>query len=106
MAPADLTEPASQPIHCDEIEPEQLGWKGWVVMSTLVCGFVLLLRDTAGPDFVMVGMLAVIMALRIIPVKCALEGFMNEGLLTVAGNGKLIGRRIIGGHIHLILQFH
>lgn len=54
-------------------------------MSTIVVGFILLIRDTAGPDFVMMGMLGLFMALRIVPVKLALDGFRNEGLLTVAG---------------------
>ena len=63
-------EPTS--TNCNEIVPEELGWKGWVVMATLVVGFVLLIRDTAGPDFVMLGMLAFFMALQIVPANLAL----------------------------------
>ena len=54
---------------CGEIIPEELGWKGWVVMATLVGGFLTLIRDLAGPDFVMVGMLSIFMALRIVTVE-------------------------------------
>lgn len=54
-------------------------------MGTLVVGLISLIRESAGPDFVMMGMLAFFMALRIVPVKLALDGFRNEGLLTVAG---------------------
>ena len=54
-------------------------------MASLVVGFAALVRDAAGPDFVMVGMLAVFMALGIVTIDQGLQGFMNEGLLTVAG---------------------
>eukprot|EP00803_Ostreobium_quekettii_P006321 evm.model.scf_164.7 EVM.evm.TU.scf_164.7 scf_164:94260-120106(+) len=61
-----------------------VGWEGAFTITTLAMGLVVLFRDWAGPDFVFLGMLACLMAAKIINVEEGLEGFANEAPLTVA----------------------
>eukprot|EP01025_Chloroclados_australasicus_P010269 TRINITY_DN140_c1_g1_i2.p1 TRINITY_DN140_c1_g1~~TRINITY_DN140_c1_g1_i2.p1 ORF type:complete len:897 (-),score=140.21 TRINITY_DN140_c1_g1_i2:813-3503(-) len=60
-----------------------VSWEAIYVYIVLVLGFVCLVKDWISPDFVMVGMLALCMTARIVDTKQALQGFSNEGLLTV-----------------------
>jgi predicted branched-subunit amino acid permease len=63
-----------------------LPWTAWYVIGVLAIGVGIMARDIIGTDFAMFGMLIAIMipGERVVEVKSALEGFSNEGLLTVA----------------------
>lgn len=62
-----------------------VGWEGIFTVLTLAVGLAVLFKDLAGPDFVFLGMLAMLMAARIVSVEEGLKGFANEAPLTVAG---------------------
>eukprot|EP00892_Ulva_mutabilis_P002422 jgi/Ulvmu1/12180/UM085_0044.1 len=63
-----------------------MDWTGWYCLSVLAVGVLIMAKDVMGPDFAMMGMLVIIMlpGERIISIEDALEGFANDGLLTVA----------------------
>jgi di/tricarboxylate transporter len=68
----------------DEEETEDAPiWETVVVAVTLFVMFVYMLTDKIGPDWVMVAGLTLFMACEIVTVKEGLEGFANEGILTV-----------------------
>lgn len=58
-------------------------WQTVTVAVTLFIMFVFMLKDWIGPDWVMVSGLTLFMACEIVTVKQGLEGFSNEGVLTV-----------------------
>lgn len=57
---------------------------GILILVILFIAFVLLIFKNAPADFVFVGALTAIIILNIVPVRDALIGFSNEGMLTVA----------------------
>ena len=59
-------------------------WEGWYCVSVVFLMFVLLLKNVAGPDILMLGALALELAAGIVPIESGLKGFSNKGLLTVA----------------------
>ena len=60
------------------------GWEAWYTTVCVVIAFVLMLFDYAKPDMALLGALALILATtKIITVAEGLEGFSNQGLLTV-----------------------
>jgi di/tricarboxylate transporter len=58
-------------------------WEVLYVCAILLFMFLALLSDKIGADWVMVTALALCIAAKIITIKEGLEGFANEGLLTV-----------------------
>jgi di/tricarboxylate transporter len=58
-------------------------WQTVIVSLTLVIMFIFMMTDKIGPDWVMAAGLTVFMVTDIITVKEGLEGFSNEGILTV-----------------------
>jgi hypothetical protein len=62
-----------------------LGWQGWYCLAVILVGVILMACDFMGPDIAMMGMLIAVMlpGERILTMDLALEGFANEGLLTV-----------------------
>ncbi|KAL4441024.1 hypothetical protein ABPG77_010455 [Micractinium sp. CCAP 211/92] len=60
-----------------------LEWKGWVTLAIVGVGFVCMLLELTGPDFIMLGMLSVMAAFQIMPLRTALSGFSSTGLITV-----------------------
>ena len=59
-------------------------WEGVYCVSVVFVMFVALLRNVAGPDVLMLGALAMVLAAGIVDVPEGLKGFSNKGLLTVA----------------------
>lgn len=64
-----------------------MDWAAWYCLGVLAVGIVVMAFDIMGPDFAMMAMLITIMlpGERVVSVHRALEGFSNEGLLTVGG---------------------
>ena len=58
-------------------------WQTVVVSVALFIMFMFMLTDKIGPDWVMIAGLTLFMACEIVTVKEGLEGFANEGILTV-----------------------
>ena len=59
-------------------------WEGWYCVSVVFLMFVLLLKNVAGPDVLMLGALSLELAAGIVSIEDGLKGFSNKGLLTVA----------------------
>ena len=60
-----------------------LEWEGWVTCVVMVVGLVVMATDKLPPDFVFMGMLAILLTCTIITLSEALSGFSNSGLCTV-----------------------
>jgi hypothetical protein len=58
-------------------------WQTVIVSLTLVIMFIYMMTDKIGPNWVMAAGLTVFMVMDIITVKEGLEGFSNEGIMTV-----------------------
>lgn len=58
--------------------------QGLIIIGILLISFILLIWKNAPADFVFVGALTAIMVMNLVPVREALVGFSNEGMLTVA----------------------
>ena len=73
------------PKEMDESQEESTGslWKIIYTSFVLLIMFVALISDKVGADMVMMVALTLLMASKIITIQEALEGFANEGLLTV-----------------------
>jgi len=59
-------------------------WEGWYTVGIIFCCFVALMKNVAGPDVLMLGSLAMMLAANIMDIPDGLKGFSNKGLLTVA----------------------
>ncbi|PRW20813.1 Receptor of activated kinase C component of 40S small ribosomal subunit isoform A [Chlorella sorokiniana] len=60
-----------------------LPWKGWLCLGIVGVGFVGMLLELTSPDFIMLGMLAIMAAFQVMPLRLALSGFSSTGLITV-----------------------
>jgi hypothetical protein len=69
----------------DEEEPGANApvWQTVLVAVTLAIMFLFMLKDWVGPDWVMITGLAIFMVAEIVDAKEGLQGFANEGILTV-----------------------
>lgn len=68
----------------DESEEEKRPlWKLIYTSFVLLLMFIALISDKIGADMIMMAALTLLMASKIITIKEGLEGFSNEGLLTV-----------------------
>ena len=59
-------------------------WQGWYCVVIMMMMFGALLKNIAGPDVLMLGSLAMMLAADAVPIPEGLKGFSNKGLLTVA----------------------
>lgn len=59
-------------------------WQGWYCVAIMFIMFVALLKNIAGPDVLMLGSLAMMLAANAVDIPEGLKGFSNKGLLTVA----------------------
>mmetsp|Transcript_7627 Transcript_7627/g.23227 ORF Transcript_7627/g.23227 Transcript_7627/m.23227 type:complete len:1210 (-) Transcript_7627:234-3863(-) len=81
--PANATSPTQTPPG-EAVETPPWGWEAYYTTACIVAAFVLMLFDLAKPDMALLGALALILATtQIVTVEEALEGFSNQGLLTV-----------------------
>lgn len=62
-----------------------LGWEGIYTLIVVVLGLAILFKDLAGPDFVFVGMLGLLLVTQIISLEEGLDGFSSSAPMTVAG---------------------
>jgi hypothetical protein len=67
----------------DDEEPTGETWEVVYMSVVLFVMFAFLIADRLGPDTVMMTALAFCMAAEIVTVKEGLQGFSNEGVLTV-----------------------
>lgn len=61
-----------------------MDFSGLLILGILAIAFLLLIVRNAPADFVFAGALTAIIVLDLVPVRDALVGFSNEGMLTVA----------------------
>ena len=54
-------------------------WEGWYCVGVMVLMFVMLLKNIAGPDILMLGALALMLAAGTVDMKDGLNGFSNKG---------------------------
>ena len=54
-------------------------WEGWYCVGVMVLMFVMLLKNVAGPDILMLGALALMLAAGTVDMKSGLNGFSNKG---------------------------
>ena len=54
-------------------------WEGWYCVGVMVLMFVMLLKNLAGPDILMLGALALMLAAGTVDMKDGLNGFSNKG---------------------------
>lgn len=64
-------------------EDDAVLWQMIYVIVIMFIMFISLILDKAGADMIMVGTLTLLMASGIITIPEGLEGFSNEGILTV-----------------------
>jgi di/tricarboxylate transporter len=67
----------------DEEKADPPVWQTVVVAITIFVMFVFMLTHRIGPDWVMVAGLTLFMLCEIVTIKEGLQGFANEGILTV-----------------------
>lgn len=79
-APSPIAAPAPKPAP-SPAPPEP--WEPWIVGFTLIVMLVCMMTDYIGPDWVMAAGVTFFMTCQIITIKQGLEGFSNEGILTV-----------------------
>jgi di/tricarboxylate transporter len=61
-----------------------MGWEGWFVIGSVVVMFVLLVSTRIGPEFILIGILIMLMTVGILNPREALVGMSNRGMVTVA----------------------
>lgn len=61
-----------------------MGWDAWFTLATALAALVLMATDRVRPEQAMVGAVVVLVLGRAIEPARALEGFGNEGMMTVA----------------------
>lgn len=67
-----------------------MSWEAWTIIGLLILVIIVLVRNLAGPDTVLLGVLTVLMTLALIPganlptPAQIISGFGNEGLVTIA----------------------
>lgn len=54
-------------------------WEGWYCVCVMAAMFCMLLKNVAGPDILMLGALAMMMAAGTVDLKEGLNGFSNKG---------------------------
>lgn len=60
-----------------------LSWEGWVSLAVLLIGLVVLFWDKIKPEFVLLGMVTVLVAAQCLDPGLALEGFSSSAVWTV-----------------------
>ena len=61
-----------------------MGWEGWFTIGSVVVMFLLLVGTRVGPEFILIGILTILVTLGILTPKQALVGMGNTGMVTVA----------------------
>ncbi len=61
-----------------------MGWEAWFTVVVTLVMVVAMARNVAGPDFVLLGGLTLLVTTGVVPLERATIGFSNEGMLTVA----------------------
>ena len=54
-------------------------WQGWYCVAIMFIMFVALLKNIAGPDILMLGSLAMMLAADAVDIPEGLKGFSNKG---------------------------
>ena len=54
-------------------------WEGWYTVGIMFCCFVALMKNVAGPDVLMLGSLAMMLAADAVDIPEGLKGFSNKG---------------------------
>lgn len=61
-----------------------MGWEAWITLAITAAMVLAMARGLAEPDVVLLGGLTVLVAIGVVPVERAFNGFANEGVLAVA----------------------
>ncbi len=61
-----------------------MGWEGWVTIGSVVMMFVFLVGTRIGPEFIVMGVLTLLVTIGIVSPTEALVGLSNQGMVTVA----------------------
>ena len=78
--------------------------EAWLVVLTIFGCLVLLITTRISADLVLFGGLAVLIILGVVPATLALDGFSNEGMLTVAALYVVAAGLKETGAIHYVVQ--
>lgn len=60
-----------------------MGWEAWFVIGSVVAMFGLLISTRIGPEFILMGILTVLLTIGIVDAGEALCGLSNKGMVTV-----------------------
>lgn len=61
-----------------------MNWEGWFTIGSIVVMFALLIGTRIGPEFILMGIVTVLMTIGILKPEQALIGMKNKGMVTVA----------------------
>ena len=61
-----------------------MGWEGWITIASVILMFILLVGTRIGPEFILMGILTLLLTLGILDSKQAVLGTSNRGMITVA----------------------
>jgi len=61
-----------------------MGWEGWITIASVILMFILLVSTRIGPEFILMGVLTLLLTLGILDSKQAVLGTSNRGMITVA----------------------
>lgn len=78
--------------------------EAWLVVFTIFGCLVLLITTRISADLVLFGALALLIILGVVPATLALDGFSNEGMLTVAALYVVAAGLKETGAIHYVVQ--
>jgi di/tricarboxylate transporter len=67
-----------------ETRKKIMGWEGWFTIGSVVLTFALLVGTRIGPEFILKGILTILITVGILDANEALIGMGNQGMVTVA----------------------
>ncbi|MFW6060685.1 MAG: SLC13 family permease [Phycisphaeraceae bacterium] len=81
-----------------------MGWEAWATLAIIAVTAVALARHVAGPDLILLGALALTVALGIVDPVAAVQGFGNAGLVTVAALFVVVAGLVQTGALRMFVQ--
>ena len=81
-----------------------MGWDAWLTLVVIVAAAVALARRVAGPDVILLGALAALVAVGVVDAPSAVSGFGNAGLVTVAALFVVVAGLVQTGALRLFVQ--
>ncbi len=81
-----------------------MNWEPWATLGIIALTAVALARHIASPDIVLLGALALVAALGIVPPEQAVAGFGNPGLITVGALFVVVAGLVQTGALRMFIQ--